>query len=122
MISLKRLTQSFKFSGKGIWYALKNEQNFRLFIVIGTLVIVFMFIFDLESWKKIVLIALVCSLLVIELINTIFEKIVDILRPRIHSYVEIIKDMMAAAVLIASIGAAIIGVLIFYPYFLALFQ
>ena len=52
----------------------------------------------------------------------VVEKIVDILRPRIHSYVEIIKDMMAAAVLIASIGAAIIGVLIFYPYILALFQ
>ena len=51
-----------------------------------------------------------------ELINTIFEKVVDVLRPRIHHYAEVIKDIMAAAVLVSSIGAVIIGVLIFLPY------
>ncbi|MFH1536511.1 MAG: diacylglycerol kinase [Patescibacteria group bacterium] len=122
MVNFKRLLSSFKFAAKGIIYALKNEQNFRIFIVAGVIVVFLMFVFDLDLWKKIGLIALICSLLVLELINTIFEKIIDILRPRIYSYVEVIKDMMAAAVLIASIGAAIIGTMIFYPYILALFK
>ena len=121
MISTKRLTNSFKFAFKGFFYALKNEQNFRIFVIIGVFVIVFMFVFQVQTWEKIVLIALAAALMVLELINTIFEKIVDILKPRIHSYVKVIKDMMAAAVLISSIGAAIIGLLIFVPYILALF-
>ena len=33
-----------------------------------------------------------------------------------NSYDKIIKDLMATAVLISSIGAAIIGLLIFFPY------
>jgi diacylglycerol kinase len=38
------------------------------------------------------------------------------LKPRIHSYVAVIKDLMAATVLIASLAAIIIGGIIFFPY------
>lgn len=41
----------------------------------------------------------------------------DILEPRVHPYAKTVKDMMAAAVLIASIGAAFVGVVIFWSYF-----
>jgi diacylglycerol kinase len=54
--------------------------------------------------------------LVLEIINSIFERIVDVYKPRLNPYVRDIKDMMAAAVLIASLGAAIIGLMIFIPY------
>ena len=68
-------------------------------------------------WQAIILILVIASVLVLELINTIFEKMVDILRPRIHYYAEVIKDVMAAAVLVTSIAAVIVGILIFAPYF-----
>jgi len=54
--------------------------------------------------------------LIMELINTVFERVVDILKPRIHPYARVIKDLMAATVLITSIVAVIVGVIIFYPY------
>jgi diacylglycerol kinase len=54
--------------------------------------------------------------LVLELMNSIFERMVDILKPRIHHYVEDIKDIMAGTVLVASLGSALIGLLIFWPY------
>ncbi|MEK7189672.1 MAG: diacylglycerol kinase [Patescibacteria group bacterium] len=40
----------------------------------------------------------------------------DILKPRLHLGVEAVKDIMAAAVLIASFTALIIGLIIFIPY------
>lgn len=121
LVNLKRLLKSFYFAQRGLRYTIKNEQNFRLQIFIGILVIIAIFFFKVEVWQAIVLLLLIILVLVLELINTIFEKIVDILKPRIHFYVEIIKDIMAAAVLIASIGAAFIAFLIFIPYLVALF-
>jgi len=55
--------------------------------------------------------------LILELINTVVERVVDILKPRIHPYARLIKDLMAAVVLISSIVAVIVGIIIFYPYF-----
>ena len=54
--------------------------------------------------------------LVMELINTVFERVVDILKPRVHPYARLIKDLMAATVLITSIVAVVVGIIIFYPY------
>lgn len=113
--SFKRLKKSFTYALKGFSYTYKNEQNFRIQLFIGLVVIAAMIMLNVEVWEAIVLLLLITLVLVLELINTIFEKIVDILKPRIHSYVEIIKDIMAAAVLIASVGASIIALLIFLP-------
>ena len=121
MFSIARLLRSFKYAGRGVLYVIKTEQNFKLFLIMSVIVVILMFVFKLEIWEKIVIIGLIMLLLVLELLNTIFEKMVDILKPRIHTYVAVIKDMLAAMVLIGSIGAAIIGLMIFVPYILALF-
>jgi len=49
-------------------------------------------------------------------VNSIFERISDAFKPRLHPIVKEVKDMMAGAVLLASIFSVIVGVLIFYPY------
>lgn len=121
LISIKKIYKSFYYAYKGIRYTFVNEHNFRVQLLIGIGVIIAMILLKVENWQKIVLLLLITLVLVLELINTIFEKIVDILKPRIHFYVEIIKDIMAGAVLIASIGASIIALLIFIPYLVALF-
>lgn len=61
------------------------------------------------------LIAAIGFVLVTEIINSAIENLVDLVSPEKQKKAGLIKDMAAAAVLIASITAAIIGVLIFYP-------
>jgi diacylglycerol kinase (ATP) len=51
-----------------------------------------------------------------EIINTALEKTLDLIEPEHNGKVAIIKDMAAGAVLIASLGSAIIGFVIFRPY------
>lgn len=97
----------------------RNEQNIRLHLLASLFVIILIIYFNVALWQAIILILVMMFVLVLELINTVFEKMVDILRPRIHYYAEVIKDVMAAAVLITSIGAVIVGILIFAPYFIA---
>ncbi len=117
MQDIKELLKSFKHALRGIKYALKNERNFQIEILIGCFVVFLAFIFEIKTWEKIILFLVVFAVLIMELINTIFERVVDILKPRVHPYAQLVKDMMAAAVLLASIGAVVIGTIIFWPYF-----
>lgn len=121
MIDLNKLVKSFRYALKGFWYVFKNEQNIRIHVFIAIVVVILMIYFQVALWQAIMLFMVITIVIVLELINTIFEKIVDILKPRIHFYAEVIKDIMAATVLVSSIGAVIIGVLIFAPYVIAKF-
>lgn len=122
MFSLKRLIKSFRYAMSGLVNIWRSEQNFRLQSMISLGVVAAMVIFHVTREEAIVLIMLIIFVLVLEVANTITEKMVDILKPRMHSYVEVIKDMMAAAVFISALGSAIIGLMIFIPYFVAFFK
>ncbi|MFA6098134.1 MAG: diacylglycerol kinase family protein [Patescibacteria group bacterium] len=116
ILDLRMLGKSFRYAARGFWYVFKNEQNIRLHIFASALVIILMVYFGVSLWQAIILFLVMAWVVVLELINTIFEKMVDILQPRIHFYAQVIKDVMAATVLVSSIGAVIIGILIFGPY------
>ena len=42
--------------------------------------------------------------------------LIDMLTPRIHIYARVIKDIMAAIVLLSACGAVIVAILVFLPY------
>ena len=121
MEELKRFRKSLKHAIDGIFYAIKHEKNFRIEVMMAIFVIAMMFVLKLKNWEIIVLVLMIMWVLILELVNTVFERVVDILKPRIHPYAHLIKDLMAAVVLISSIVAVIVGVIIFYPYFMDLF-
>jgi diacylglycerol kinase (ATP) len=52
-----------------------------------------------------------------ELFNTAIEKLVDLVSPERHPVAGQVKDIAAGAVLICAVAAAIIGLIIFIPYF-----
>lgn len=112
----ERFKRSLHHALDGIKYALLHERNFRIEILVAFLVIFLIFFFKVKSWEAILLILMIMWVLIFELVNTVLERVVDILKPRIHPYARLIKDLMAAAVLITSIVSAIVGIIIFYPY------
>ncbi len=119
---IKKFLKSLGHAIDGLSYALAHEKNFRIEIVVAILVISFIFIFRVKSWEAIVLILMIMWVLIAELINTVLERVVDILKPRIHPYAHLIKDLMAGAVLISSVVAVVVGIIIFYPYFRELIE
>lgn len=54
-----------------------------------------------------------------EALNTALEQLADAVHPERHPGIGRAKDLAAAAVLIAAVGAAVIGVLVFGPHLLA---
>ncbi len=90
---------------------------FRIMVAIAGVVVIASIALPVSRKEAVVLLFSIVIVLVLEVLNTIIEHLVDMLQPRLHTYVRSIKDMMAAAVLLASIGAFFIGILIFLPYF-----
>ena len=119
-MSPKRLLKSFQDAGRGIAYVFKNEQNFRIQMVVGILVILTAILFEVSRSELLLLLLLVISVLVLELLNSAVEKFADVLKPRLSFQIEVIKDIMAAVVLVASLGATFIGFIIFWPHLFAL--
>ncbi|OGL97346.1 hypothetical protein A2318_02670 [Candidatus Uhrbacteria bacterium RIFOXYB2_FULL_45_11] len=122
MISGKQLRKSFGHAANGFTTVFRSEQSFRLQIVAAFFVLVLALVFRVTHVELIVLLFLIASVLILELINSIFERVLDAFKPRLHPIVKEAKDMMAAAVLLMSFFSLVIGVLIFYPYVNLLFS
>ncbi|MEI8344116.1 MAG: diacylglycerol kinase [Candidatus Moraniibacteriota bacterium] len=114
---LKKFLKSLKHAIDGLTYAVAHERNFRIELFVAILVLFLIFVFKVKNWEAIILILMIMWVLIAELINTVLERVMDILKPRIHPYAHLIKDLMAGAVLISSVVAIAVGVIIFYPYF-----
>lgn len=79
-----------------------------------------MALIPLSTLERVILLLAIASVLVLELLNSMIERLVDLVKPRLHGYVRDIKDLMAAAVLVASLFALAVGSIIFFPHVLLL--
>lgn len=109
-------SRSFRYASEGIFFALRHERNFQIECVAALAVTVLMFLYPLSGTERAVLMLTMAIVLGLEMVNTALERVMDILKPRIHPYARVIKDVMAGAVLLASLLAFVTGVLIFTPY------
>ena len=115
---MKRLFRSLRHAGGGIVYTFRHERNFQVELVMAFLVGVLMLWLPVSAGEQTVLSLAIVLVLALELINTAVERVMDILKPRVHPYARVVKDVMAGSVFVASFGALILGVLILLPYFL----
>ncbi|KKU48114.1 hypothetical protein A3H10_01710 [Candidatus Uhrbacteria bacterium RIFCSPLOWO2_12_FULL_46_10] len=116
LFNLQRLVKSFRHAFHGLQYAWRAEQNFRIQVIVAIAVFAVALYFKLSVARVVVLVMMSVIVLALELLNTFFEKLVDLLSPRLHYAVGVLKDLLAAAVLVSSLGALIVGFLIFWPY------
>jgi diacylglycerol kinase len=115
-MDFKSLKRSFSYAISGIVRVFREEQNFRIQVAVGLLVLCAMFVFDLSGLERAILTLAIALVLVLELMNSIFERVVDLLKPRVHQHVKEVKDVMAGTVLVAALTATLVGVLIIGPY------
>lgn len=116
--SPRRLARSFRYAFQGLVRVFRSEQNFRIHVLAAALVFLLIALYPVTPLESAILVLVVVAVLVIELMNTIVESLLDLLKPRLHHHAGVVKDLMAAAALIASIGALVVGLIIFLPYFL----
>ncbi|HMB65812.1 MAG TPA: diacylglycerol kinase family protein [Patescibacteria group bacterium] len=115
---MKRLIKSFLYAFKGLSKTWREEKNLQVQSLAALLILVLAFYLRISSGEWLAVIFAIALVLTMEMINSAVERITDVLKPRINGYVKEIKDIMAGAVMLASVTALIIGLIVFLPYFI----
>jgi len=115
------LIKSFGYAFNGIAVAFKNEPNFRTQITIALIALFSAVVFRFSALEMAILMLTTGFVLILELINTTIEALVDLVSEEIKPKAMIAKDVSAAAVLVSVILAVFIGTFLFLPKILKLF-
>ena len=113
---------SFKYAFSGISYVLKTSRNFKIQLIFAIISLIIGFLLQINLSHYMILVATIMSVLILEVLNTSIESIVDlVVKKEFRSLAKIAKDTSAGAVLLASINSVIIALYIFFPKIKLLF-
>jgi len=108
--------KSFKYAFNGISYVLRTSKNFKIQLIFAVISLMIGFLLQISQSNYVILIATIISVLILEILNTSIESIVDlVVKKEFSSLAKISKDTSAGAVLLASLNSVIIAVYIFVP-------
>jgi diacylglycerol kinase len=113
---MKKLFNSFKFAFQGFWLACKEQPNLRIHLFVSFLVVSLAFYFDVTKVEWCILLLCIGLVISLELLNSAIEGFVNLVSPERQPKAGNIKDISAAAVLVAAIISSIVGLLIFSSY------
>lgn len=113
---IKGVGDSFSHAWRGLRLAFATERSFRIQTAAALAIVFLVTLMPLANWERILLLVATAAVLVLELVNSTVERLVDLFKPRLHAYVRDIKDLMAAAVLVASAFSLVVGLLVLWPH------
>jgi diacylglycerol kinase len=104
---------AFADAADGLWHAFVAQPNFRIQLGLGLVAVMLAALlrFDPISWA--ILVLAIGFVLAAELFNTCLEHVVDLIQPDTHPLARDAKHAGAAAVLAASIAAAVMGAIVY---------
>jgi diacylglycerol kinase (ATP) len=113
-ITETKFWSSFHYAFSGILYVVRTQPNMRVHLVVAALVLLATLVLRLDRIYIIAIVIMIAIVLALELMNTAIEAVVDLLTVAHHPLAKTAKDAAAGAVLVATIGAVIVGYLAFY--------
>jgi diacylglycerol kinase (ATP) len=114
---LARLLSAFQYSLKGLASCYRNEEAFRQETIAFVLLLPVIFLLPVTATLKLLLFAVNSLVLIVELLNSAVEAIVDKVSPDFDELAGRAKDMGSAAVLISLIVAAAFWACALYAIF-----
>ena len=116
---MRHLLSSFHYAFQGIGHAFRTQANLRIHTIIALAVIVIGLWLRLSQIEWAIVVVTMMIVFAAELFNTAIEATLDRVSSEHHPLAKVAKDAAAGAVLIAAIGAVIVGLLILGPKLLA---
>jgi len=109
---LSRLLKASKFSCQGFKAAFVNEAAFRQEVFLAIILIPLGFFLGSNGLERALLVSVVLLVLIIELINSGIEAIVDRVSTEQHELSGRAKDVGSAAVLLSLLNAVVVWILV----------
>ena len=120
--SFKKRILSFRYAFSGISHLIKTQHNAWIHLFIALLVILSGILFRVTPTEWMMIVICIGMVITTEIINTTIEYFIDVISPGYNEKAGRVKDLAAAAVLVISITAAIVGLIIFIPYIIVLIK
>lgn len=119
--SVRARLKSFIFAGRGLRCLVQEEHNARVHLAasIGAVAIGLILGISVSDWRWIAL--AIAVVWMAEAFNTAIEAVCDRICSEYDPAIGRVKDLAAGSVLIASMAAAVIGMLTFAPYLTRMF-
>lgn len=111
---LKRLWNALSYSLDGFSAAFRNEQAFRLEVLLALALIPLAMVMPVSNTGKALMIASVLLVLIVELLNSAIEATVDRISLEKHEFAKRAKDMASAAVLLSLVNLAAVWLLVIF--------
>lgn len=113
-------TDKFRDTFRGLRFAVQ-EQSFRTHLAMATLVLIVTGVLGATATEWLFLATAISAVMVSEILNTAIERMARAVTEKENPLIGQALDLASAAVLTASIYAAIVGVLILGPKFWGMF-
>ena len=88
-----------KYALEGLFHALKTESSFRLELFCALFIVAGIFYIDTSLTNKLILLVTGILVLIIELVNSAIENVVDLVTKEIHPLAKNAKDIGSTAVM-----------------------
>jgi len=113
----KRIVNASNYSIQGLMTAWRIEHAFRQEVLVFVLGVIFAFVLPVSGFQKLVLIGVLLLVLIVELINSAFEAVVDRISLERHPLSKNAKDFGSAAVGLTVLLAAMTWGTVLYNRF-----
>lgn len=114
---IKRILKAFVYSRDGFISAFKSEAALRQDLAVFAIFSIVAMCLNLVLWQKAVLISSLLFIVIMELVNTAVEVVIDRISPEYHELSKKAKDIGSLLVLLAFINAVILWGAFLYPQF-----
>ena len=112
---MRTFFKSFSYAFNGLREMLFVERNFNVHIGAAFLAIAFCVFLQVSDIEFLIVIICIATVIAFENINSAIEKLCDLVHPGHSEKIKVIKDLSAAAVLVAALASFIIGIINFVP-------
>lgn len=113
----RRIINASSYSIQGLVTAWRIEHAFRQEVLVFALGVIFAFVLPVSAFERLVLIGVLLLVLIVELINSAFEAVVDRISLERHPLSKNAKDFGSAAVGLSILLAAITWGTVLYNRF-----
>ena len=111
---------AFRCAARGIAYAFATQRNLKIQLACALAAVAAGLALGISRAEWLAIVAAITIVAASEVVNTAVESVTDLASPDWHPLARAAKDAGAGAVLLASIGAAVIGLIVFAPPLAAL--
>lgn len=119
---LRRRAASFQYAVRGVLSALRSEVHLRFHAGVTVMVLGLGFYLELNHMEWALVALAIAAVWSAELLNTAVEALTDLVSPAYHPLAGKAKDVAAGAVLVAALGAAAVGLIVFGERIVDLFR